>query len=546
MQLPFPLRSGRVKPFTSIPRINWDHRLARGLLAYAFDCGNGVFMDLVAQRPMTKGIIGTPTLPGVVSTRYGQAYKLAAQAGATASVNWSSPHIAAYDNVTNTAPFAQATGLIMTAQTASGLGNPSLWALSDSSGNNQLGQTILIVPNVATPRFYMVNTHQDSGGVVAPNVYTSLIASCGFGSPNVTLWCMDDAGQNVITPITSTLAGLTGQAFNINDFYNPSSGSGSNSSSYFNGFIFYAAFWKRELTQSDASLLHNDPWGLLIFPEDEIFAEITPPTSIAGPSVISIINTKMTDTLTPSSPTNVVYSANTTANNGLLVSVGVQSVATLNTPTDSQGNAFTLVGTVTNATGGLLTSAWFVPKCIGGSNTVAVTYTGSPNFIAVGISEMTDSNGNPNGFALDAHTTLAASTANPSVTTAATTVASELVYGAITTDGVNPAAGTGYTGFNVGVNTGRAEERKFVTATGTQTVNYTATSANWALVAGTFYTITTAPTVLSGQLTQQTRRAGAFASPMARQGTKLFNYPLPVTPAAPVVTGNTLPVMGVG
>jgi hypothetical protein len=44
-----------------------------------------------------------------------------------------------------------------------------------------------------------------------------------------------------------------------------------------------------------------------------------------------------------------------------------------------------------------------------------------------------------------------------SVTTAATTVANELVYGAMVTDGA-PTAGTGYTALNLGPTTGREEE----------------------------------------------------------------------------------------
>ena len=58
MQIPIIPHRGQAKPYGSIPRINWDHPLAKGLVSYAYDVG-GVVIDLVGGKLGTK-VNGTP------------------------------------------------------------------------------------------------------------------------------------------------------------------------------------------------------------------------------------------------------------------------------------------------------------------------------------------------------------------------------------------------------------------------------------------------------------------------------------------------------
>src|SRR6266576_5345703 len=49
MQIPIIANRGNIKPWTSIPRINWRHPLAHGLLFYHYDTGCGGY-DLAGNR----------------------------------------------------------------------------------------------------------------------------------------------------------------------------------------------------------------------------------------------------------------------------------------------------------------------------------------------------------------------------------------------------------------------------------------------------------------------------------------------------------------
>src|SRR6516162_6752663 len=215
---------------------------------------------------------------------------------------------------------------------------------------------------------------------------------------------------------------------------------------------------------------------------------------------ITLTNSKLTDTLTPSSPMTAAFTSATTANRGIIVHVTGDNSLTISTPTDTVGNTFILVGSRTTSDNTCQCKTYYVKQGIGGTDTVSVAYTGTATFFSVGICEITDSGGNANGFVLDQSATNSGASANGTVTTGATTVATEVVHVGMVTTGPTPTAGSGFTLMNQGTVSGHGEEWKSVSATGTQVCAFTSGSGSWAVVASTYYTATGAAAAKGGTM----------------------------------------------
>src|SRR6516164_8605550 len=52
-------RGGQAKPFPSIPRIDWAHPLAQGLIFYGYDTGAGTIFDLCSFNNAKETRLGT-------------------------------------------------------------------------------------------------------------------------------------------------------------------------------------------------------------------------------------------------------------------------------------------------------------------------------------------------------------------------------------------------------------------------------------------------------------------------------------------------------
>src|SRR5882672_8935016 len=78
MQIPIIPFRGPSKPWTSIPRINWNHPLAINLVVYGYDVG-GVVIDLVNGG---KGSTTTATAVSRGISAFGAGYKYVSGGGA--------------------------------------------------------------------------------------------------------------------------------------------------------------------------------------------------------------------------------------------------------------------------------------------------------------------------------------------------------------------------------------------------------------------------------------------------------------------------------
>ena len=292
MQLSLPWRFGQNRPFSSIPCINWAHPLAAGLQYYLFDCGCGVVIDLVSGAQGALTIAGSPTV-GSISTSYiGTAYKFVAQPGVTTSWCVNLPSLPRGLTFGNTFPYSYACGYIPTANAGS-LFNPTILFTCADSGNNT-GPYYGMVGSSLTPCFGFGNTTQtNSTATLTANIYATGVG-VALTSTTGTGYAVQGLSAALFKVDSLTISSTATPAGVVPVFGDGTSGTGSNHIQGYNGFIFYAAAWQpRTLTQEEVRQLHDDPWCLLWYPEDDIFAELVgaagPPPSII-PAVFSVAN----------------------------------------------------------------------------------------------------------------------------------------------------------------------------------------------------------------------------------------------------------------
>jgi hypothetical protein len=249
-----------------LPRIDTDHPLAKGLIAYAYDWGGGV-VDLINGG---QGKITTSTNNITVgSGRYGQGVKYPGTAGASALITLpANAHVA---NFSTAAPFSFATAVFNTATPggiiAVGTGDPS-----DTSGVNYgVGGT-----NAWT--VYAVNgtLATTATGTNPLNSFNSILTSVASSAS----WSIYANGKLDQTGTTNATQTLTAQQITFNGVQ-PNTITGETGGA--NGFVHYFAIWNRALTATEAAQLHNDPYGFLIYPEDEIFSTVVGASAVIAP-----------------------------------------------------------------------------------------------------------------------------------------------------------------------------------------------------------------------------------------------------------------------
>src|SRR5262249_12479116 len=145
-----PWRSGQKKPFASIPRINWSHPLARGLVTYMYDAGGGVVIDLVTGRTATaRGpSAGAPTSQASVQT---------SPYGSSLAVNnplnnqqfyIQVPGTPTLDSVPTRAPYSSVAGYMRRgANSGWNGGYGAVYCLVDPGTDNQVATWIAIDPS---------------------------------------------------------------------------------------------------------------------------------------------------------------------------------------------------------------------------------------------------------------------------------------------------------------------------------------------------------------------------------------------------------------
>ena len=287
-ETPLRIRDGKVKPNSgSIPRINWEHPLAKNLIFYGYDYG-GQYIDLVYGE---KGVVTGTTVPA--ATPYGGATQFPG-AGVVGSVAFNNNKNidAAINNGTPPAIFSVASAwylntLPSTFSVVAGLNNgggSGFEAICFCDPNNN---------NSASVNFY--TSWNQTVPIISANVNTTktfhsgLITSRGTGSGGSAAQVGYFDGAVIGTNTNNDGTGV-GMIPCINT-YEP----GVNASGVGNGIdgvVYYYAMWSRDLTAVEAQLLHQDPYCFLIFPEDEFVASVyaIPSFSQAGPSSNASVN----------------------------------------------------------------------------------------------------------------------------------------------------------------------------------------------------------------------------------------------------------------
>jgi hypothetical protein len=146
----------------------------------------------------------------------------------------------------------------------------------------------------------------------------------------------------------------------------------------------------------------------------------------ASSSSASTVQVTAASTHTAATALAVTFPGSTTAGDVILVAFDYNSNATATGVTDSQGNAFSIIGIQLTSPGGSHTVIYYANKIKGGADTVTVHLSAASSCIEVYLSEYHGLNTtNP----IDAHVGTSGSAATASSGGAATTVAGDIIFG---------------------------------------------------------------------------------------------------------------------
>jgi hypothetical protein len=260
MSLSLPWRSGRAKPFGSIPRINWSAQITNGLSSCVLPASYGD-PQLNAQHqqsgwivPATTGsfIFGTTPVGRGLRTNNGGTHGAVGSAWTQTSI----PSTGAGDFTTCCLIYINTTTVV----------NGGANTLGDFFGQTSSGTS----PDHgyfltgATPTFtaYTQGTNfTTSQTIVTGNVYALMFTRLGTACTFYINGISSSTGTSSLAIYT---AATSRYYFGIYD------GTGTSNAPDFT--ILFAGGWNRALTASEALSWAQDPYGFLIYPEDEMFA----------------------------------------------------------------------------------------------------------------------------------------------------------------------------------------------------------------------------------------------------------------------------------
>jgi hypothetical protein len=269
MQLSLPWRRGQVRPFTSIPRINWSHPLANDLVLYAYDTGVGLIYDLYSGTVFQSQ--GTTTHRGIQGSAWGP------------STYWIGGG--------NEGAFTP----------------PGLTTKSITPGFSFGTGVILNNAGTSFAPFFADNVN---GGSSAP-YHNWEIQTGPSGSPLIrAAWNSNGSSEQTTSTYSITqgvyqsgVCCLKGTASSLNYFFyvngiQAETGSGtwaytssgeqtniacnSGANVQITGQVFWGGLWDRALTAAEVAVLHQDPYCFLWYPEDDLFATVL--VGVAGPA----------------------------------------------------------------------------------------------------------------------------------------------------------------------------------------------------------------------------------------------------------------------
>jgi hypothetical protein len=245
--VPLFIPRGQVKP-RGIPRIDWKHPLAVGLVFYGFDTGEGEIIDLVSYRKATYSSGRPPVRP----SRFGNGFQW------TSSQQSSFPQDGRIQKAEvdgSTQAFAYACGCMKT----STAGNfNSLFGRIANNGASQPFWNFDFEFNASNAGQNTVRASANNVGTqssptnwtgLTDNVYVTLLNNCF------------SAVQHFYAQakLIATNGAVSGQVNTNADMII----SGA-------GFTYWGAMWNRPIIDAQITQLHVDPYSFLIFPGADI------------------------------------------------------------------------------------------------------------------------------------------------------------------------------------------------------------------------------------------------------------------------------------
>jgi hypothetical protein len=253
-------RRGQVKPYASLPRIDWSHPLAQGLTIYVYDLGTA-YVDLVNGGGLNKVGTGTTPLTGSMS-KYGRGLLY----GSGANSNWAYMPLTRAAGITGAAlPYSTFFATIYTGAPAASF--TTVAATGSSADNGDTGVAWLAGSTTQMSYFW------DNGGSSAN--YNQLLSTTSqfqtWGmvptSSTAAILYANGAVDHTQGSISSTTFAISTGSARV--CFNCLATNGNLTTGAANAFIPFFAYWNRYLTAYEAWLLHNDPWCFLIYPEEE-------------------------------------------------------------------------------------------------------------------------------------------------------------------------------------------------------------------------------------------------------------------------------------
>lgn len=268
MQIPIIPFRGKTKPYGSIPRINWQHPLARGLVSYGYDAGFGP-IDLVTGGLRTINNTVNPPFGGPKQSIYGSA--LTSVATTSTAGLYTLPGSNDIVNAAVAGSYSIACGFMLTATPAAG---STLFSTCNATSTTAIA--IRCFGSVATDcrLSFAGGNVSTAAGALTLNTYKTWL---GVGVSAFVGAIYVDGALSISAATTINAAATAGA---VPSFFGLRS---SAAQQFVSGTIYYGALWKnRALTAAEARLLHDDPYCFLIYPEDEMFAELVGAVAVAS------------------------------------------------------------------------------------------------------------------------------------------------------------------------------------------------------------------------------------------------------------------------
>ena len=260
MPIPIYFKDGQDKSYGSIPRINWLHPLARGLIHYGYDIGIGP-IDLVTGS--IRRLANTAVITGNRSSTYGKGLLYLGAIAASRIGPVFTGTAANLTSVTTAAPFSWACAVMLTATPPTG--GPTIFGLTGADTTQPL--SLGCSGTTTTDFWYGANNSLLGTTAAGPATLNKFHTLLGVATATSTSQFYVDGKLNLSQTATSVVSTVATRF--------PGYGgldSVATSQPIFSGFIYYGAIWKnRALSQAEAVQLHTDPYCFLIWPEEDVF-----------------------------------------------------------------------------------------------------------------------------------------------------------------------------------------------------------------------------------------------------------------------------------